>query len=82
MFRRRYDYLLLKSAEKLHAEKGTFTVGQLIGGVLNLQLGVWDSWLAYRVNKFVEEGLLEVTERAADGWFYGNKLIYRKRGGR
>ncbi len=73
-----YDHLLLKSAEKLHAEKGTFTVGQLVGGVLNHQLGIWDSWLACRVDKFVEAGLLEVTEFADDGWFYRNKLILCK----
>jgi hypothetical protein len=69
-----YDPLLLQKIEQLHREKGEFGVGRLVGGVLESQIGVWDSWLTYRISKMIEAGLLEVSETAEDGWVYENKL--------
>ncbi len=69
-----YDHLLWKQVERLHEEKGEFGAGLLIGGVLEYQIGVWDSWLAYRVKTFIEQGRLEIAEKAEDGWIYQTKL--------
>ena len=69
-----YDHLLWKQVERLSEEKGVFGAGPLIGGVLEHQIGVWDSWLAYRVKSFREQGLLEIVEEAEDGWIYQTKL--------
>lgn len=69
-----YDHLLWKQVERLHEEKGVFVAGLLIGSVLEYQIGFWDSWLAYRVKTFIEQGLLEIAEEAEDGWIYQTKL--------
>ena len=68
------DHLLWKQVERLHEEKGVFGAGLLIGSVLEYQIGAWDSWLAYRVETFIEQGLLEIAEEAEDGWIYQTKL--------
>ena len=79
-----YDYLLEEALEKFREELCTegkpeeFGEGRLIGEVLGRsQLGMWDSWLAVRVEKMMENGLLEVVREAEDGRVYG-RILRRK----
>ena len=69
-----YDHLLRKEMERLATEKEVFGVGQLIGPVMNYQIGIWDSWLACRVRKMIDDGILKVIEESDDGRFYGCKV--------
>jgi len=76
-----YDYLLEKELDALCCklrEAGKpeeFGEGRLIGEVIGRsQLGIWDSWLAVRVEKMIERGWLEVVREAEDGRVYGKIL--------
>ena len=70
-----YDPYLLKEIDNLSAKKGEFTVGMAVGQTLgHCQFGVWDSWYALRITRFLEQGMLEVVREPEDGRVYSRML--------
>jgi len=66
-----YDGFLLR---EIAAESGEFKEARVIGQVLGkYQLGIADSWLAFRIEKMIRAGALEVVSPAAE-----NAPAYRR----
>ena len=72
-----YDSFILR---EIDAQPQVFPEPLVIGNVLGkYQLGIGDAWVALRIGKLIEEGLLEIAEPAPEGdWGYRRKL--RKHG--
>lgn len=60
-----YDSFILREIE---AQPDEFKMAVVIVNVLGkYQLGIGDAWIAFRVEKLIEDGLLEVVQEAPDG---------------
>lgn len=67
-----YDDFILR---EIAAEQEEFQEAMVIGRVLGkYQLGISDSWIAYRIEEMIQRGSLEVVSEAEDG-----SLSYRRR---
>ena len=67
-----YDSYILREIEK---QPEVFAEAMVVGNVLGkYQLGIDDAWVALRIGKMIEKGMLAVAEPAPDG-----DIIYRQK---
>lgn len=75
-----YDWLIRKELENQETE---FQEPQLIGSVIRHQVGVWDTWIALRVEEMIRAGELEVvTQESADAFPNYRKILRKCRNSR
>lgn len=66
-----YDSFILREIE---AQKDIFPESLVIGNILGkYQLGIGDGWIALRIEKMIQDGILEILEDAPEGY-----PIYRR----
>ena len=72
-----YDSFILR---EIAAQKEEFNMAVVIGKVLGkYQLGISDAWISNRMEKLIEDGILEVIEDAPEGDLSYRKVLRRCR---
>lgn len=72
-----YDSFILR---EITAQKDEFKMAVVIGNVLGkYQLGISDSWISSRMEKMVENGILEVIEDVPEGDLSYRKVLRKRR---